>query len=248
MSGRIDVAGVRKSFGSFTALENLDLVLEQGEIVCIVGPSGCGKTTLLNIVAGFDAATDGSVEVAGKPVKGPGPQRGFVFQKPALFPWMTVMENVGIGPTVAGKGQRAWKARAGELLAATGLSRFADNYPYQISGGMAQRTQLVRVMMNEPDVVLMDEPFGALDYQTRLHMHALLLDLHSRLKPTILFITHDVDEAIFLADRVCVMSRAPGRVEHDIRIELERPRSLKMLSGQRFTDYKTRILDLLGFH
>jgi len=234
--------------GDFLVLSNVNLTVRKGEVVCIVGPSGCGKTTLLNIVAGFEEPSGGICEIAGEAIHEPGPERGFVFQRPALFPWMTVLQNVTIGPRVCGVARNDWLKRAEHLLGETGLSQFKDHYPYQISGGMAQRVQLVRVMMNEPSVVLMDEPFGALDYQTRLSMHQLLLSLHAEYRPTILFITHDVDEAVFLADRVAVMKRAPGEIVRELPIELDRPRALRHYATKEFAAYKETILGLLGFH
>ena len=238
-----------KSFGpNALILDQLSLTVSKGEIVCIVGPSGCGKTTLLNILAGFEQLTSGQCEIAGQVVRNPGPERGFVFQRPALFPWMTVLENVTIGLRVRGVKRAVWQARADRFLLETGLSGYENHYPYQISGGMAQRVQLVRVMMNEPSVVLMDEPFGALDYQTRLSMHELLLTLHKEYRPTILFITHDVDEAIFLADRVVVMKRNPGEIIREFPIDLPNSSGLQRYTTPEFAGYKDSILGLLGFH
>jgi NitT/TauT family transport system ATP-binding protein len=245
----IFVDAMDKRFGNgLLVLNNVNLTVRKGEIVCIVGPSGCGKTTLLNIVAGFEQPTGGTCEIAGEAISEPGPERGFVFQRPALFPWMTVLDNVTIGPRVRGVKPQHWLERAERLLEETGLSQFKSHFPYQISGGMAQRVQLVRVMMNEPSIVLMDEPFGALDYQTRLSMHQLLLSLHAEYRPTILFITHDVDEAVFLADRVVVMKSASGEIIREISIALEKPRSLHDYSTGQFAEYKELILGLLGFH
>lgn len=245
----IFVRNMQKRFGNgLLVLDDIDLVVEKGEIVCIVGPSGCGKTTLLNILAGFEQPTAGDCRVAGETIGNPGPERGFVFQKPALFPWMTVLENVTIGPRMRGMKRDSWRDRTEHLLRETGLADFGDHYPYQISGGMAQRVQLVRVMMNEPSVVLMDEPFGALDYQTRLSMHQLLLDLHREYHPTILFITHDVDEAVFLADRVIVMTKRPGGIAREFSINLPGSRGLQQFATPEFAEYKKTILDLLGFH
>ena len=245
----IETRNLEKRFGAeLLVLDRIDLAVAKGEIVCIVGPSGCGKTTLLNIIAGFEQPTAGECRISGHLVRKPGPGQGFVFQRPALFPWMTVLENVSIGPRVQGVKRAEWLPRAARLLDETGLSGFERHFPYQLSGGMAQRVQLVRVMMNEPSVVLMDEPFGALDYQTRLSMHKLLLSLHGEYRPTIVFITHDVDEAIFLADRVIVMKKTPGEIVRELNIDLPRPRDLHQYATRKFSDYKESILGLLGFH
>jgi NitT/TauT family transport system ATP-binding protein len=244
----VEVRGISKTYGDVEALRGIDLDFPRGKLTSLLGPSGCGKTTLLKIIAGLNDADGGTIAVDGKLVSKPGPERGFVFQRPALFPWMTVLQNVTIGPRVCGVARNDWLKRAEHLLGETGLSQFKDHYPYQISGGMAQRVQLVRVMMNEPSVVLMDEPFGALDYQTRLSMHQLLLSLHAEYRPTILFITHDVDEAVFLADRVAVMKRAPGEIVRELPIELDRPRALRHYATKEFAAYKETILGLLGFH
>lgn len=229
-------------------LSGIELSIRKGEIICIVGPSGCGKTTLLNIVAGFESPSKGECLIGGDVVRGPGPERGFVFQKPALFPWMTVLKNATIGAKVRGERKESWRPRVEKLLRDTKLSGFEGYYPHQISGGMAQRVQLVRVLMNQPDVVLMDEPFGALDYQTRLSMHQLLLDIHQTYQPTIIFITHDVDEAIFLADRILVMKQNPGEIVREFQIDRSDADRSHRYALPEFSSYKREILELLGFH
>lgn len=234
------------SDGDISALDDICIDLKEQEIACIVGPSGCGKTTLLNIAAGFEAPSAGYCSVEGASVRGPSRDNGFVFQRTALFPWMNVWDNVTIGPKVAHANRKSWEERARHLLEETGLVGFEKHYPYQISGGMAQRVQLVRVLLNQPTVLLMDEPFGALDYQTRLNMHDLLLRLHMEYSPTTLFITHDVEEAVYLADRVIVMSHRPGTVLDDVAIDLPRPRTLALLASAELGQYKTRVLELLG--
>ncbi|WP_153141720.1 ABC transporter ATP-binding protein [Paraburkholderia agricolaris] len=229
-------------------LNSVNLEIKASEVICIVGPSGCGKTTLLNVLAGFEQISHGACDVDGRAVAGAGPDRGFVFQKPTLYPWMTMWQNVTLGARVAGRRERQYRAGAENLLQQTGLTDYVRHFPYQISGGMAQRAQLVRVLLSEPKVMLMDEPFGALDYQTRLSMHRLLMELHGKHKPTIVFITHDVDEAVFLADRVIVMSQRPGTVIADLKIDLPRPRALHEVATPQFGAYKEEILSLLGFH
>lgn len=245
----INCVDVVKEFGEGQAtlvLNHVDLRISPSEIVCVVGPSGCGKTTLLNIVAGFDQPTAGTCAVDGEESKEPGPDRGFVFQRATLYPWMNVWNNVTLGSRVGGVMRSEYEPRAEELLKITGLNDFKKHYPHQISGGMAQRAQLVRVLLAEPKAILMDEPFGALDYQTRLSMHKLLIKLHQSYSPTVMFITHDVDEAIFLANRVVVMSKRPSTIIEDIIIDLPHPRSVGALAEPRIANYKSHILDLLG--
>lgn len=220
--------GVSKTYaarhGEATALLETSLTLAQGEFVCIVGPSGCGKTTLLNMLAGFVAPTSGSVRVAGATVDAPGPERGVVFQEVGLFPWLTVRGNVEFGMRMAGRPARERRARADATLALTRMDRFADRLPNELSGGMKQRVGLARVLANDPQVLLMDEPFGALDAQTRRLMQDELLAVWQQTRKTILFITHSVDEALLLGDRVIVMTASPGRIREDLRIDLPRPR------------------------
>ena len=232
--------------GQVEALDRVSVEIAPSEFVCIVGPSGCGKTTLLNIVAGFERPSAGEVWVGGNHVKGPGSDRGFVFQTPALFPWKNVWDNVTLGPRVQGRDRREWEPQARQLLDAVGLAAFERHYPYQLSGGMAQRTQLARVLLNQPDVILMDEPFGALDFLTRLQMQTVVLDLWERYRPAIVFITHDVEEAVFLADRIYVFTPRPGRIATVIEVDLPRPRCLEVTSSLKFGTYKHRILGLLG--
>jgi NitT/TauT family transport system ATP-binding protein len=251
MSGStMTCTNVTKVFGHETrtqVLDSINLSIQPSEIICIVGPSGCGKTTLLNIMAGFEQASAGACRADGQLVSAPSPDRGFVFQRATLYPWMNIWDNVTLGARVNGMARSDYSDRAGKLLDETGLTDFRGHFPYQISGGMAQRAQLVRVLVSKPKVMLMDEPFGALDYQTRLSMHKLLMDLHRQHKPTIMFITHDVDEAIFLADRVVVMSKRPGTIVTDLAIDIPRPRSIHMLGTAQFGSYKEQVLQLLGF-
>jgi NitT/TauT family transport system ATP-binding protein len=247
----IRIVDVSKSFQSgddeIRVLDNIRLDIAPGEFVCIVGPSGCGKTTLLKLIAGFDTEYDGECLVGGKHHAGPSPERGFVFQKPALFPWYNARDNITIGPRAAGKPREWWSAEAAKLVHIMALDGFEESYPYQLSGGMAQRVQLARVLINEPSALLMDEPFGALDYLTRLRMQQLVLSLHSEFAMTTVFITHDVDEAVLMADRVVVLSTRPGRILDDIRIELPKPRDVGVVRSVAYGEYKAKILALLGF-
>jgi NitT/TauT family transport system ATP-binding protein len=228
VTAEIRIAGVGQEFRApdrtVVALRDIDLTVAPGELVCLLGPSGCGKSTLLNAVAGFLRPSSGRILLDGAPVEGPGPDRGMVFQEYALFPWMTVSDNVGFGLRVKGMSRAAERRRAGELLAMLGLTDFADRFPKDLSGGMRQRVAIARVLAIDPPVLLMDEPFGALDALTRRSLQDQLLELWTKLKKTILFVTHSIDESLYLADRILVMTYRPGTIRRDLRVELPRPR------------------------
>ncbi|GAA5233054.1 ABC transporter ATP-binding protein [Verticiella sediminum] len=224
------------------ALDDIDLQVRQGEFVALLGPSGCGKSTLLNLIAGFEQPSDGELRVDGKPVAKPGPERGVVFQEAALFPWLNVWDNVVFGPQMAGKPKAEYEAHAHEMLEITGLSQFTKHLPVQLSGGMRQRVGIARVLTLGSQVLLMDEPFGALDAQTRLTMQELLLSVWSRLQKTVVFVTHDIDEAILLADTIYVMSARPGRITTRIDVPIERPRSLELTTSDVFNRLKRDIM------
>jgi NitT/TauT family transport system ATP-binding protein len=224
------------------ALDKVDLAIEPGEFVALLGPSGCGKSTLLNLVAGFEKTSSGRLTVHGKPVEKPGPDRGVVFQEAALFPWLTVWENVIFGPKIQGVPTKDYEARANEMLRIVGLADFKQHLPVQLSGGMRQRVGIARILTMGSQVLLMDEPFGALDAQTRLSMQELLLSVWQQLKPTIVFVTHDIDEALFLADTVYVMSARPGRIQARITVPLARPRTIEDTTGESFNTMKREIL------
>jgi len=234
--------------GSVAALDGIDLSIAEGEFAAILGPSGCGKSTLLNLVAGFEAPSAGSVHVFRVPVGKPGPQRAVVFQEPALFPWMSVWDNVVFGPKLAGARRAEYEGLARELLETVGLAGFEQHLPDQLSGGMKQRVGIARALLMRPQVLLMDEPFGALDAQTRLQMQELLLQVWDRYRKTIVFITHDIDEAILLADTVYVMSARPGRIQARIPIDLARPRGLELLTEPGFNALKREIFGLIRGH
>ncbi|RWM21648.1 ABC transporter ATP-binding protein [Mesorhizobium sp.] len=223
------------------AIERIDVDIRENEFVSIVGTSGCGKSTLLNMVGGLDEPTSGEIRIDGVPVSGPGRNRGFVFQSYSLFEWMTVQNNIRF----ALEKSALSKAEKSELVAhfvhAVGLAGFEDAFPKQLSGGMRQRVAIARALVYKPSILLMDEPFGALDAQTRGMMQELLLKVWEDHRVTVLFVTHDVDEAIFLADRVVVLASRPGRVKNDIAIELERPRSFSIVTDASFTAYKREI-------
>lgn len=205
-----------------TAVHDISLKVAQGEFISILGPSGCGKTTLLNMIAGFLPSSGGSITIDDKPIKGPGPDRGVVFQTFALFPWKTVIDNVGFGPRMRGLPKKKCDQIALEFLSLVGLEHVAEKYPNELSGGMQQRVGVVRALANNPDVLLMDEPFASVDAQTRMTLQEELTKIWQERRPTILFITHDVAESVFLADRVVVLSK--GRVLEDMPIHLQRPR------------------------
>jgi len=226
------------------ALQEVSLEVRQGEFVSVVGPSGCGKTTLLNVIAGFIPATSGDILLDGRPVSGPGPDRGVVFQSFALFPWKTVLQNVAFGPRMRGLPQGDCERIAREYLALVGLGHVGGRYPAELSGGMQQRVGVVRALANHPDVLLMDEPFASVDAQTRMTLQEELTRIWLERRPTILFITHDVEEAVFLANRVLVLSK--GRVLEELAVALPRPRSWdRLLEDAQFKTLAKQVLDLV---
>ncbi len=224
----IDIVGVQKRFETpgrdVVALKDIDLHIATGEFVCLLGPSGCGKSTLLNAIAGFSPPTAGTITVDGRPVKGPGPDRGMVFQEYALFPWMTVEANVGFGLEIKGMPKAERKERIASLLDMLGLRDFADRFPKDLSGGMRQRVAIARVLAIDSPILLMDEPFGALDALTRRSLQDELIKIWARFRKTIVFVTHSIEESIYLADRIVVMTYRPGTVKRDIRVTMPRPR------------------------
>jgi NitT/TauT family transport system ATP-binding protein len=238
---KLDIAGLGKWFGELEALRGLEIEVERGEFICVVGPSGCGKTTLLRLIAGLEPATAGTIMLDGKQVHGPGRNRGFVFQNDSLLPWRTVLNNALVGPEVAGRVGEKEKARTLELLKLVGLGGFEHYYPRQLSGGMRQRVNLARALAIDPDVLLMDEPFAALDAQTREIMQTELLRIWEQGRKTVLFVTHQIDEAVFLADRVIVLARRPGRLQEIVRIKLPRPRALEVKRQPEFVNYVDHI-------
>ncbi|WP_163269533.1 ABC transporter ATP-binding protein [Chelativorans alearense] len=245
--GHIQIKGVTVRFGhgadAHQAVRETSLDIPPGQFVCLLGPSGCGKSTLLNSIAGYIMPSTGSIQVDGEAVKEPGPERGMVFQQYSLFPWKTIRDNIAFGPKVAGRGYAECSSIANTFLEMVGLTRFADKYPTELSGGMQQRVGIARALANYPSVLLMDEPFGALDAQTRLMMQENLLKIWSEFGTTVVFVTHDVDEAIFLADRVLVMSASPGSIIADLAVPLPRPRVLDMATSPDFMEIKKECLE-----
>jgi NitT/TauT family transport system ATP-binding protein len=229
----------------FLAVDRVSFEVKPGEFVCIVGPSGCGKSTILNTVAGFEAPSEGSVTLDGVPITKPGADRGMVFQQPSLFPWKNIRANVAHGPRMAGLPNAEAYQLADRFLEMVWLARFADNYPKTLSGGMQQRVAIARALVNRPSVLLMDEPFGALDAQTRAMMQEALLRIWAEIDATVVFVTHDIDEAIFLGDRILVMSASPGRIILDLPVALRRPRPADISLESAFLTVKKSCLDLI---
>ncbi len=227
------------------ALKDINFETHRREFLCIVGPSGCGKSTLIRILAGLETQTSGEVLLQGKPVNGPGRDRGMVFQGYTLFPWLTVKRNVMFGLEVNNAGRLEAETQALQWLQLIGLEKFADAYPHQLSGGMKQRVAIARALANQPRILLMDEPFGALDAQTRARMQAHLLEIWRKIDITIVFITHDLDEAIYLADRILVLKPHPGEVQELIEVPVPRPRQMDQFISEEFLATKARLEELI---
>lgn len=251
-SRKVELNAVTKRFvdakrGQQTvALEGVDMTMIDGEFVCLLGPSGCGKSTILNLLAGFETATEGGVSVEGRPVTGPGPDRGVIFQQAQLFPWLTVMDNVTFGPRMGGMDGVAARKVAQRYIDLVGLGGFEGHYPYELSGGMQQRAAIARAWISEPGMLLMDEPFGALDAQTRQMMQEELLAAWEAQRITVLFVTHDIDEALFLADRILVMSARPGRIVEDLAVPFQRPRRYEeIIFGDEYKRLKQHVMQAI---
>ena len=225
------------------ALLPVDFEVRDNDFVTILGPSGCGKSTLLRIVAGLDHATSGRVLLDGVPVEGPGADRGMVFQSYTLFPWLTIEQNIRFGLRERGMPETLQKERAAYFIAKVGLRGFEQHFPKQLSGGMQQRTAIARALANDPKILLMDEPFGALDNQTRVLMQELLLGIWEAERKTVLFVTHDIDEAIFMANRVAVFSARPGRIKTELAVQLAHPRHYTIKTSPEFMDLKARLTE-----
>lgn len=245
----LDVRNLCKTFdspqGQVEALRNISFQTHRREFLCVIGPSGCGKSTLVRMLAGLESYTAGDVLLDGKPVEGPGADRGMVFQGYTLFPWLTVKKNVMFGLEVNGHSKSVAEREALQWIDVVGLSKFADAYPHQLSGGMRQRVAIARALANKPRILLMDEPFGALDAQTRAKMQAYLLEIWKNIDVTVVFITHDLDEAVYLADRILVLKPHPGEVQELIEVPVPHPRSPEQRFSDEFRATKLRIERLI---
>jgi NitT/TauT family transport system ATP-binding protein/sulfonate transport system ATP-binding protein len=245
----LDIANVSKVFSlhgrPIHALKDVNLQIQKGEFVCLIGASGCGKSTLLRIMGGFESVSTGVARMYHTPISEPGPDRGMVFQDYGLFPWLTVRQNIAFGPKQRGLPEAKLREIADHYLHMVGLSKFADHFPHQLSGGMKQRVSIARALANDCEVLLMDEPFGALDALTREVLQQELLDIWAKTRLTVIFVTHAVEEAVLLADRVVVMTAGPGRVERDYRIPLERPRHI---TAPEFNQVRQELTELLSSH
>ncbi len=248
-AGQLSIAGVSRVFpgqhgGPPTrALEPTNLAVEKNDFITILGPSGCGKSTLLRIVAGLDRPSAGEVLLNGRPVTRPGPDRGMVFQSYTLFPWLTVAENIAFGLRQKGISDAQQREIVAGYIDKVGLKGFEKHWPKQLSGGMQQRTAIARALANDPEILLLDEPFGALDNQTRGLMQELLLGIWERERKTVLFVTHDIEEAVFIASRVVVMSARPGRIKADIKVDLPYPRHYTIKTSPEFSALKARLTE-----
>ncbi len=247
--GRVEVRGVTKAFGEEwdrqVVVQQASFTIEEGQLNVLIGPSGCGKSTLINLIAGYEAPTAGEILIDGLPVTGPGWDRLVVFQETALFPWMTSLENVMFGPIVRGADRRESRRQARALLEKVGLKGFEDKYPSQLSGGMQRRCELARALINQPKIMLMDEPFRGLDAMTRELMQEYLLRLFEETRHTVLFVTSELEEAIFLADRLLILCARPTAAKHLLRVDLPRPRDFRVLTSERYGELKQEALELL---
>lgn len=243
--GAVYLNDVQVSFGNVPAVENTTLTVPSGNFVCLLGPSGCGKSTLLNLIAGFIRPTEGTAYVDKQEILSPGPDRGMVFQHHSLLPWKRVKDNVAFGPRMAGHGKAQAESTARTFLALVGLDKYADAWPSELSGGMKQRVGIARALANYPNVLLMDEPFGALDAQTRSILQSVTLDIWHQFQRTVVFVTHDVDEALFMADKIFIMSSGPGRIIEELDVELPRPRTEQVVTSPPFVEKKRHCLEII---
>lgn len=245
MKPMISIEGVSKSYGSFLALDKVDLQVKKGEFLVLLGASGCGKSTLLNMITGFDAPSTGSISVNGRKVEGIDPHCGMVFQQYALFPWLNVMDNVAFGLKMKGMSRKERYAVAKRYIDMVGLNGFEEHYPKALSGGMRQRVSIARVLANDPDVILLDEPFAALDAMTRQVLQEELLQIYQKSGKTIIFITHSIDEALLLSTRMIILSARPGRIACDIENDLPLPRNAEVQLSVRYNELKSQIWNIV---
>lgn len=249
VKGLVQVEGLSITFTrhrhTVTVLDNVNFQIEPSSFVCLLGPSGCGKSTLLNAVAGFIRPNQGYILVDQNPVTKPGADRGFVFQQYSLLPWKTTLQNVELGLKIKGISKKERRELVNEYLNRVGLYQHRHSYPHQLSGGMQQRASIIRALVNSPSVLLMDEPFGALDAQTRHMMQELLMEIWSELRTTVLFVTHDIEEAVFLGDRILVMGVNPGHIKADLNINLQRPRHIDDMMTSEFTQLTRQVFEVI---
>lgn len=249
-NGSIEINGVSKIFRrdgqEFTAMRETNVTIESGKFICIIGPSGCGKSTLFNIIAGLIKPTTGDILVNGESIIGKKGKVGYMLQKDMLLPWRTILDNVIIGMEIEGVSKKEAKEKALAMMGKYGLNGFDKNYPYELSGGMRQRAALLRTMLYDRDIMLLDEPFGALDAQTRLKMQTWLLEVWRENRKTVLFVTHDIDEAIYLADEIYVFSPGPGYIKEVIDVNISRPRQTEDMSSENYQALKQHLLAQLA--
>jgi NitT/TauT family transport system ATP-binding protein len=249
VKGAVQVEGLSVTFRSrghdIHVLDSIQMGIKPGEFICLLGPSGCGKSTLLNVVAGFIKPTAGYVMVDREPVTRPGADRGFVFQQYSLLPWKTAFQNIELGLKIRGMAKADRTELVHDYLNRVGLYKHRNSYPHQMSGGMQQRASIVRALVNSPSVLLMDEPFAALDAQTRHMMQELLLDIWDDLKTTVIFVTHDIEEAIFLGDRICIMGVQPGHIKAELPIDLHRPRHFDDTLSAEFVNLHRQVFECI---
>lgn len=241
----LKVKSLNLSYGKNIILQDINMSLGKGEIISIIGPSGCGKSTLLKAIGGISLDFDGEIYFEKNKIKGTSPERGFVFQEPALFSWLNVFDNIAYGLKIKGISKDKIKEKVDRYIKEIGLCDYGNYYPSELSGGMKQRVALARTLIMEPSLILMDEPFSALDYQTRLEMQKLTMDLWNHYKPSIIFVTHDIDEAILLADRVLIMSKNPGQIIEEINISFPRPRDKYLIGNEEFMKIKSKMVNIL---
>lgn len=235
--------------GRFTALQDVSVDLNEGEIVAFIGPSGCGKTTMLRLISGLERPTSGELKTFGAPISGPGPDRGMIFQAYTSFPWLTAKKNIEYGMKVMGVPKKERSATADEMLRLVHLERFANSYPNSLSGGMKQRVAIARTLAQNPRIILMDEPFGALDAQVRWEMQEMMIEVIEREKKTVVLVTHDIEESIYLADRIVFLTRQPGRIKADLQMEFKKgkrfPRKEELFEQPGYTDMEKRLFSMM---
>ena len=246
LKGKVEVKNLRVVYQkNLCAVDNVSFIVNPGEFVCLIGPNGCGKTTVLNVIAGFISPTSGHILLDGNITNSPSPEKGFVFQKYVLFPWKTVIKNIEFGLKMQGLNEKKKKLIAKKFISLVQLEGFEKSYPRELSGGMEQRVGIARALANDPTIILMDEPFASLDAITKIRMQELLLEIHEKTKKTIIFVTHDIDEALLLSDRILIISKMPGTVKKVIMNDLPRPRTYNTTIKEGYVKQKKEIIKFL---